>query len=101
MKALSYLDPMINDGCGFTVTEIKEFMLSLTESCDIEIYNRDVKKFLMDHYGDKIRFCIGNRANEPEICFSSEIGLEDIDAKMRDGCCKVLWRDSKGGFKES
>ena len=84
MEALSHLDPLIKDGYGFTVTEIKDFMLSLAEDDDVEIYNRDVKKFILDHYGDEIRFCPSHRANEPEMCFSGEISIEDITAKMRD-----------------
>ncbi|MES9882523.1 MAG: hypothetical protein ABW185_16770, partial [Sedimenticola sp.] len=81
---MPHLAPLIKAGYGFTVTEISEFVSSLAENGDVEIYNRDVKQFLLAHYGDKIQFCPSHRANEPEMCFSSEISVEDVAAKMRD-----------------
>ena len=84
LKAVSHLDPMLRDGYGFTMTEVKEFVFSFSENNDFEIYNRDVKKFLTDHYGDQIQFCPSHRANEPEMCFSSALTVNGIAAKMRD-----------------
>ena len=40
------------------------FMFSLAENNDIELYNRDVKKSVLDHYGDKTRFCLNDRVAE-------------------------------------
>ena len=37
--------------------EIKDFMFSLAESYDIELYNKDVNTSLLDNYGDKTEFC--------------------------------------------
>ena len=34
------------DGYGLTVTETKDFMSSLAENNDIELYNKDVKKLI-------------------------------------------------------
>ena len=70
MEAVPYLDPLIKNGYGLTVTEIKDFMSSLTKNEDAELYNKDVKKGLLVHYGDKIQFCPSHRLNEPEMCFS-------------------------------
>src|ERR1700690_1440239 len=39
MKALPSFDPLLDDGYGLTVTEIREFLLSLAENENIEIYN--------------------------------------------------------------
>ena len=47
------------DGSGCAVTETKDFMSSLAENDDIELYNKDVKKRLLDNYGGK--FCPNNR----------------------------------------
>ena len=70
-------------------------MSSLTENEDAELYNKDVKKRLLDRYGDKIQFCPSHRLNEPEMCFSSEISIQNIAAKMRDvyvvkSCADIL-----------
>ena len=43
MEALSYIDPIIKDGYGLTVTEIKDFVSSLAENYDPELYNRESK----------------------------------------------------------
>ena len=40
VEALSYLDALIKDGYGLTVTEIKDFMSSLAENYDSALYNR-------------------------------------------------------------
>ena len=49
-KALRSIDPLLDDGYGLTVTEIREFMLSLAENKNEQLYNRDVKKFLLDNH---------------------------------------------------
>ena len=41
-------------------TENMDFMFNIAETDDIELYNRDVKKSLLDHYGDKTTFCLRN-----------------------------------------
>ena len=56
--------PLNKDGYGLTVTETKDFMSSLAENYDIELYNEDVKKRLLDNCGDKTEFCPINRAVE-------------------------------------
>ena len=49
MEALSYIDPLIKDVNGLTVTEIKDFMSSLTENYDPELYNRESKIRVLDN----------------------------------------------------
>ena len=39
-EALSYLDPLIKDAYGLTVTEIKYVVSSLAENYDPALYNR-------------------------------------------------------------
>ena len=46
VEACSHLDPLITDGCGLTVTEIKDFTSSLAENDDAELYTRYAKKRL-------------------------------------------------------
>ena len=64
LEALSNLYPLNKVGHVFTVTAYMNVMFSLTENVDIELYNRYVKKRLMDHYADKARFCPSNRVVE-------------------------------------
>ena len=45
--------PLNKDGYALTFTGIKDFMLSLPENYDIELYNKDVCKRLFDTYGWK------------------------------------------------
>jgi hypothetical protein len=49
MKAVRRLDPLVQDGCGLTVTEVKQFMSNLSETKNIEISNGDIKKFLIEN----------------------------------------------------
>lgn len=55
---IAKLGPLIEDGYGFTMTEIREIIMNKDDS--LQLYNRDVKKFLADHYGAKIPFCPSN-----------------------------------------
>ena len=41
---MSHLYLLNNDGYGLTVTEYMDFMFSLADNYDIELYNRNVKK---------------------------------------------------------
>ena len=63
MEAMS-LYPVNKVGNGLTVTEIMEFMVSLAENDDIELYNIDVKRNLLDDYSDKTQFCSSHRVVE-------------------------------------
>ena len=49
MGASSYLIPLIKDGYGLTVTEIKDFVSSLAEIYDPELYSRDSKIRVLDN----------------------------------------------------
>ena len=95
METLSYLDPLIKDGYGLTVTEIKDFVSSFAENYDPGLYNKYSKIRLLDNYGDTIQFCPNYRVNE--ICFSSDISIENIAAKMREvnvakSCAEIIRR---------
>ena len=49
------IDPLLQKGYGFTVSDIKDSMLE-GDKLDFAIYNRDVKQLLTDHYGEHIQF---------------------------------------------
>ena len=51
---------------------------------NVHVYNRDVKKLLIECYGNSIQFSPSNRVNEPEICFSSDITIEDLTKTLRN-----------------
>ena len=64
MEALSHLYPLYKDGYGLTVTEIKDFMFSLADSYDTELYNKGVNTNLLDNYGEMTEFCPSYRVVE-------------------------------------
>ena len=65
MEALSYLDPLIKDGYGLTVTEIKDFVSRLAENYDSALYNRYSKMRVLDNYNDTIQLCPSYQFNVP------------------------------------
>ena len=81
-KIISDLGPLIEDGYGFTLTEIREMVT--TENNSVEVYNRDVKKMFIDYYGNLIRFCPTHKVNEPEMCLSADISIDDLTRKIRN-----------------
>ena len=64
MEDLSRLDSLIKDGYELTVTEIKDVMSNLAHNDDVELFSRDVKKRLLDHFGDQFQLC-------PNYCVSA------------------------------
>ena len=82
-ETLHRIDPYIQKGYGFTMTEIKQLMCSLNQS-DAEICNRDIKQLLVTHYGDQIQFSLNPQKNKPEMFFSSNITAADIASRMKN-----------------
>ena len=64
VEALSYFDPLIKDGYGLTVTEIKD-LSNLAENYDSALYNRYSKMRVLDNYNDTIQFCPSYQFNVP------------------------------------
>lgn len=95
-NVMSEIGPFIEDGYGFTMTEIREMMMTKDET--LELYNRDVKKYLIDFYGDKIQFCPSHKVNEPELCFSADITVEELAQKLR---CQNVVRSAGEILRES
>lgn len=65
MQALKYIDPLLKTGCGFTMTGIRDFVMSFSEST--AVYNYDIKHLLSDHYGEGITFCQPQQKNRLEM----------------------------------
>ena len=65
MEALSYLDPLIKDDYGLTVTEIKDFVSRLAENYDSALYNIYSKMRVLDNYNDTIQLCPSYQFNVP------------------------------------
>ena len=84
MEALSYLDPLIKDGYGLTVTEIKDFVSSLAENYDPALCNIYSKIRVLDNYEVTIQLCPSYRVNVPIIRFSSDISVMRTAAKTRE-----------------
>ena len=55
LKALEHIDPYLKRGYGFTISDINEYMISLDENVYTYLYNRDGKRFLIEHYGNDIQ----------------------------------------------
>ena len=73
----------LNEGMGFMMTEIGEYICSLNKDPEpVILYNRDVKKLLQDHYGGKIQFALNPQKNKSELVFLSSISPVDVAAKI-------------------
>ena len=81
-KIISDPDSLIENGYGFTLTEITELMTTGNNS--VEVYNRDVKKMFIDYYGNLIRICPTHKVNEPEMCLSADISIDDLTRTIRN-----------------
>ena len=80
---MSQIDPLLNRNYGFTVSEIRHLMEEeIGEKPVGSLYNKDIKKMLISHYGDQIQFAKNNRKYESELFFSSSIQGSDLASKI-------------------
>ena len=99
--ALTDLDQRINEGMGFTMTEIREYICSLNKDPEpVVLYNCDVKKLLQDHYGGKIQFALNPQKNKSELVFLSSISPVNVAAKISNinllkAAGESLWMSTK------
>lgn len=80
-RAKYILDPLLEAGYGFTLTDIKELMISFDD--EVNLYNNEIKGFLVKTYQQRITFCESKRKNEPMLVFSSQLSTEQLAAKIR------------------
>ena len=78
VEALSYLDPLIKDGYGLTVTEIKDVVSSLAENYDPALDSIYSKIRVLDNYHVTVQFCPSYRVNVPMKCAFHLILAEKI-----------------------
>ncbi len=72
-KAADNIDSLIADGYALSVTDIREFVMSMDETEIIQLYNNEVKQFMIERYGEKIKFTKSNRANQSQLVYSADI----------------------------
>ena len=80
-RAKDILDPLLEAGYGFTLTDIKELMISFDD--EVNLYNNEIKGLLVKTYQETITFCESKRKNEPMLVFSSQLSTEQLAAKIR------------------
>lgn len=86
-RAVPYFDKMLAVGECCTISEAVLFIMGLlepNESINGTLYNRDVKSFLLSHYGDNIVIEKNERVYESEIVFSSSVRAGDIAIKLKN-----------------
>ena len=86
-RAVPYFDALINTGDCCTMSDAVGFTLTLAEEGEVlsgTLYNRDMKKLLLDHYGELITIAPNTRANEPDLFFSSTITAANIAVKLKN-----------------
>ena len=75
----------MGDCCS--ISEAVEFTLSLKEEGEViqgTFYNRDMKDFLLSHYGDQITIAPNTKTSKSDILFSSTIIATNIAVKLKN-----------------
>ena len=86
-RAVPYFDALINTGDCCTMSDAVGFTLTLDEEGEVlsrTMYNRDMKKLLLDHYGELNTIAPNTQANEPDLFFSSTITAANIAVKLKN-----------------
>ena len=86
-RAVPYFDALIAAGECCNINDAVEFAQSLIKEGEVlrgTLYNRDLKKLLMTHYGEAITIASNIRIYESDIFFSSTINAADITVKLKN-----------------
>ena len=68
---LGIIRTVIDQGRGLSLSEIFDMINSKEDS---NLLNKEVKCFLLEEFGDCIKFCTPKRKNESQFVFSALIG---------------------------
>ena len=81
LEVLPDIEKFIDSGYGLSLTEIREHLNKHDEG--VSFNNKQTRRLLKEHFGDRIQFCPSHRANESDLCFSSTITVEQIAQCLR------------------
>ena len=71
---------VLDQGKRLSLTEIRDMINNKEES---NLLNKVIKCFLLEEFGDNIKFCNPERKNESQFVFSSSIQLDDVVNSLR------------------
>jgi hypothetical protein len=78
---LPLIDDMLIQKCGISMNDIREH---LSDKCpELKFYNKLIKKFILENYGEQVTFCEPHRKYESEVVFSSSISPADMVKKIQ------------------
>ena len=78
------VETYLDEGYGFTISDLRLSMLEAANNTEFEIYNRDVKKMFIDHYGDRLQIVPNPKRCESELVYSSNISPSALAIKIRN-----------------
>ena len=85
-RTVPFVDKIIENGDCCTMSDLTAYANSLIQEGEIQsnLQNRDLKKFLEEHYADKITISSNERVNESDIFYSSKITAADLLIKIKN-----------------
>ena len=102
-RALPYIDKMLKAKEIYSIKELRDFVISTTEegeTLDSEFRLRDIKKLLIENYGESITISASEKICESENVYSSSLTVAELAAKIKNTniireCAKILKSDFK------
>ena len=80
-RHMKTIKTVLNQGRGLSLSEIRDMVNSEENS---NLVNKDIKCFLIEESGEKIKFSESNKKNESHFVFSAEINIEDVINSLRN-----------------
>ena len=81
LQEVESIKELIDRGFGVPLSEIRDTLNE--EYRDSFISNKEVKLFVIEHFGEDIQFICLKRKNESMILFSSKLTVEDVVQEMK------------------
>ena len=86
-RAVPYIDTILAKGECCSMSDIVQFALSLLEEGEVlqsTFQACDMKKLILDHYGESVTIAPNTKMNESDIFFSSDINATDLAIKLKN-----------------
>ena len=84
MRSLLYyvseLFSILDEGKGLPLSDIRD-MINTEE--DSSFFNHEVKRFLVEEFGDEIKICEPEQKSQSQFVFSSSVSVEDVVNSFR------------------
>ena len=78
---MDLIRPLIKEGRGLSLSDIRDL---INNENDADLKTNEIKSFLIEEFGEEIKFCDPERKNPSLFVVSSAVNVEDVVNSIRN-----------------